>query len=62
MSALRQAQNDVDALEDCWEHVGAAARRSLSNLEELIADLRAMEAIEGGPIQPAEVPGAGGDC
>ncbi len=61
MSALRKIANDRELLDANWIHGGVAARQSLARIEEIMADSRAMEAIEGGPIQPAEVPGSGGD-
>lgn len=61
MSALRDQANDDNVL---WPFVsiGSAFLAVLDALEELRTDAAAMEDIEGGPQQPADVPGAGGDA
>lgn len=47
-----------------FEHVGVSSRRAALTIKEAVgifrrADRFAREAIEGGPIQATEVPGAG---
>lgn len=57
MSALRKTANDREPLDANWVHGGVAARQALSRMEAVMIDLRAMQAVEGGMIQAAEVPG-----
>jgi hypothetical protein len=58
MSALPKPANNTDALEDCWIPIGVAASAALSSATgRRSADREAQETIEGGPAEPAEVPG-----
>lgn len=61
MSALRKIANDREPLDDNWIHGGVAAHQALSRMEAVMIDLRAMQAVEGGLIQAAEVPGCDRD-
>lgn len=76
MSALRKIANDREPLDENWTHVGHAALDALRTIAERRASPlpdeedeiegertvdEARRAVEGGPIQPAEVPGSGGD-